>query len=162
MNSYYGFLVVDSNVNLLRFFFRLNSYSVTTVKNCMSICRKSLITPITSKLSTWFSDSHNCLCVTNFIGKWKKTVGANLGVIHNCQPYSKVCKTHARGNGVKKSTILAYAFFFFTFRTFFVSAEFGFISLLFCVYIFCALEYKEKSNTDVILNSNSDYSLNPT
>ena len=49
--------------------------------------------------------------------------------------------------------------FFFTFRIFFVSAEFGFILLLFCVYIFCALEYKAKSNTDVILNSNSDYYL---
>ena len=56
---------------------------------------------------------------------------------------------------MKKSTILAYAFFYFP--DFFVSAEFGFILLLFCVYIFCALEYKAKSNTDVILNSNSDY-----
>jgi hypothetical protein len=28
-----------------------------------------------------------------------------------------------------------------------MSAEFGFILLLFCVYIFCALEYKAKSNT---------------
>ena len=30
---------------------------------------------------------------------------------------------------------------FFYFRIFFVSTEFGFILLLFCVYIFCALEY---------------------
>jgi len=34
-----------------------------------------------------------------------------------------------------------------------VSAEFGFILLLFSVYIFCVLEHKAKSNTDVILNS---------
>ena len=69
-----------------------------------------------------------------------------------------MCKAHARGEGVKQSTILAYAFFF-TFRNFFVSTDFGFILLLFCVYIFCALEYKAKSNTDVMLNSNSDYFL---
>ena len=36
-------------------------------------------------------------------------VNVLLGVIHNCQPFSKVCKTHARGEGVNKSTILAYA-----------------------------------------------------
>ena len=34
--------------------------------------------------------------------------------IHNCQPFSKVCKMHARGEGWKKSTILAYAFFVFS------------------------------------------------
>jgi len=69
-----------------------------------------------------------------------------------------VCKTHARGEGVEKIDNFSVRFFF-TFRIFFVSAEFGFILLLFCMYIFCALEYKAKSNTDVILNSNSDYFL---